>query len=92
MYRYKNLEGEYFCNKDFAKKIYLCLRLVHCSDFPLPPLHPLLLTCKSLTPCLLKVAKGLSKAVLRPMCGIHVDCEDAAQQREVTIFLGYILK
>lgn len=35
MYRYKSLEGDYFCNKDFAKKIYLCLQLVHCSGFPL---------------------------------------------------------
>lgn len=63
MYRYKSLEGEYFCNKDFAKKTHifaydLCIAVVSLCFLSVL----FCFICKSLTPCLL-VAKGPVKAV-----------------------------
>lgn len=42
MYRYKSLDNEYFCNKDFAKK-YISLPMTCVLKFPLLPLHPFML-------------------------------------------------
>lgn len=93
MYRYKSLEGEYFCNKDFAKKyaslpMTWALMCFHLASSP--PLSSLHADCWHLV-CS-KYQKVCQKAGLRHMCEISVDCEDPAQQREVTIFLGCILK
>lgn len=66
MYRYKSLEGEYFCNKDFAKKRPLCLQLVRRGGFPSTPFC---FTCKSPTPPLFEVGKGLAEALLRALVG-----------------------
>lgn len=87
MYRYKSLEGEYFCNKDFAKKYDsaydLCIEVFS----PCFLSSPFCFSCRSLTSCLFKVSKGL-----RRMREISVDSKNPAQQGEVTIFLGCILK
>lgn len=88
MYRYKNLEGEYFCNKDFAKKNVSLPTTCALQWFPLAPSPP--------PSAYLQITDTLfvqdSKGPVKSCSGIHADCEDTAQQREVTIFLGYILK
>lgn len=41
MYRYKSLEGEYFCNKDFAKKYMSLPMTCALKCFPLASSPPL---------------------------------------------------
>lgn len=65
MYRYKSLESEYFCNKDFAKKkkkvFNLCVCVLHCSAFSLLPLSPLLLYMQITDTLLFQDSKGSAK-------------------------------